>query len=396
MSRVHSFFKIAWIRRFGQVFLFLFVLFWCLKAMDLVLGYLNQETISGANSLMDHKEKLAVKDGYDFDALYADNKQVYGPLLKHHPYRWYSLPPNFKGHYTRIDSLGFRNDQFVSDGQPVVGCFGGSTMYSLYSQQEATIPAFLNQQDSLFAYNFGVGAYSSTTELFLLSEVIRTHRLKVAVFYDGANEIARYLEYLQSGSDASFYEVMGYPYNAAKRAARNEFRSGFSNWSLGLLEYLFPYTSQWIDQSADGQQLTQNANSLVTRKNASNYAHAIANIYLQNRKQIKAVCEAYGVTPVFIWQSHIYNSNKPFSTAEKAIQEMPRNQALSLLAKTVEFDINRFDHSGYHFIDMSNALDDQDSTLQFYDWCHLGKDGNARIAEQIFHYLRQEKLLMPL
>lgn len=63
------------------------------------------------------------------------------------------------------------------------------------------------------ALNYGIGGYSSTTELMTLIEVKRYDKyIKYAIFYDGVNEVGRYIEYLQKGSGNPIYKVIGYPY----------------------------------------------------------------------------------------------------------------------------------------------------------------------------------------
>src|SRR5262249_10155744 len=115
------------------------------------------------------------------------------------PTRWYMFQPNFRGRYVVTDDAGFRIDPTAVTEAKSIGFFGGSTMFSIVTRQEHTIPALVHLP-GFNSLNFGVPGYSTAAELPTLLEALRKYsRLEVAVFYDGVNEIGRYVEMLQDG-----------------------------------------------------------------------------------------------------------------------------------------------------------------------------------------------------
>src|SRR5690242_19841868 len=133
------------------------------------------------------------------------------------PTRWYMCQPNFRGQFVVTDDSGFRIDPTAVTEAKSIGFFGGSTMFSILTRQEHTIPALVHLP-GFNSLNFGVSGYSTAAELPTLLEALRRYRLEVAVFYDGVNEIGRYLEMLQDGAPEAFAAV-GYYYRGNIDAA---------------------------------------------------------------------------------------------------------------------------------------------------------------------------------
>jgi hypothetical protein len=125
------------------------------------------------------------------------------------PTRWYMFQPNFRGRYVVTDDAGFRIDPTAVTEAKSIGFFGGSIMFSIVTRQEHSIPALVHLP-GFNSLNFGVNG-STATELPTLLEALRRYRLEAAVFYDGVNEIGRYLEMLQDGAPEAFAAV-GYYY----------------------------------------------------------------------------------------------------------------------------------------------------------------------------------------
>src|SRR6516162_4272037 len=146
------------------------------------------------------------------------------------PTRWYMCQPNFRGRYVVTDDAGFRIDPTAVTEAKSIGFFGASIMFSILTRQEHTIPALVHLP-GFNSLNFGVPGYSTAAELPTLLEALRKYRLEVAIFYDGVNEIGRYVEMLQDGAPEAFAAV-GYYYRGGIDGA---FASYFSSHQAGVI-----------------------------------------------------------------------------------------------------------------------------------------------------------------
>ncbi len=101
-------------------------------------------------------------------------------------YRWYQNLENFQGVNVITDASGFRIDNRALDNRIKVGMFGGSTTFSVLTDQNGTIAEHISRQSDVYqVLNFGVGGYSSSAEIMTLVESLRAYpTLKMAFFYD--------------------------------------------------------------------------------------------------------------------------------------------------------------------------------------------------------------------
>ena len=144
-------------------------------------------------------------------------------LVEPNPYRWYGMPRHFEGKYFQTDDFGFRIDRTRVDPRTQkIAFFGGSTIFSVTTRIEHSIPAIVGEAldpNTAQALNFGVIGYSISAELALFLEIARRELPDVVVFYDGVNEVGRYVESLQDGADDAFLDVFGYPFMDAYESA---------------------------------------------------------------------------------------------------------------------------------------------------------------------------------
>jgi hypothetical protein len=207
------------------------------------------------NPLFKNEQDVAIifkKYNVDFDKLRQEINFLFFETVLFHPYRWYSCINDFAGEYVKTDKYGWRIDRTkVSKHISKIACFGGSTMFSS-TEETGTIPYHLNSRintEQIIALNFGVGGYSSTTELMSLIEVMRYEKnIRYAIFYDGVNEIYRYIEYKQRNADNKIYSYCGYAYPyVSDKAMRNhlniiDLRNAiYIPYSLKLIKQLLIY-----------------------------------------------------------------------------------------------------------------------------------------------------------
>ena len=335
----------------------------------------------GIFNAAEQKERAGInaRYGVDQDALELDIRHLYLDAPRFHSYRWFYLQENYQGKYVRTDAYGFRIDRDALDSTGKrIGFFGGSTMFSTTTRQEGTIPAQFDlrlDRKAAQSLNFGVGGYSSTTELFAFIEILRQERLHYAVFYDGVNEVARYVEKLQDAPSAPHFEVLGYFFPSTSLKAIDLFRGQAVAYELKL-----PIVVGYVGRVADRLLGRRNANLMVTEENALGHARRIIDIYVANVRDIAAVASAHGVTPVFFWQPDIYLfSGKRLTDRETRILE--QNPAVRLLSQKVR-ELVREDRrlAEFRFFDLSDSLDSLGAQDHFFDYCHVSEEANHLIA----------------
>ena len=75
-------------------------------------------------------------------------------------YRWYSNVPNYNSSEVQTDASGFRINTEKLSSKKLIGMFGGSTTFSVLTNQEQSIPDLMtNESSSCQILNFGVGGY---------------------------------------------------------------------------------------------------------------------------------------------------------------------------------------------------------------------------------------------
>jgi hypothetical protein len=308
--------------------------------------------------------------------------------MQYHPYRWYALPPSVTGRYHSTDRFGFR-----SDGRPLdprtqkIGFFGGSTMYSVRTTAEDSIPGIVNQsldRSRVEAVNYGLGAYSSTAELMTFIEVTRRPDagIRWAVFLDGVNEVSRFGEKWQAQADAPFYDVMGYRWESTRYGLRRELGAPVrARFAIGRA----------VDWLADRMERARRAPARPPSDHEYGRAgEAIAQIYFHNLEDIRALAVAKSIVPIFALQPTIFDVAHP----------SPREQAIRRRASDHQIDVGKLYRSAYdaivkdprfaafHVHDLRDALNGRGTTGEiFFDDCHLNRAGNALLAARIRTWL---------
>jgi hypothetical protein len=286
-------------------------------------------------------------------------------------YRWYQNLPNFNGMYVITDPSGFRIDQRALDNRVQIGMYGGSTTFSVLTDQKNTIADQLSQKNDIYQLlNFGIGGYSTSAEIMTLVESLRIYpNIKIAIFYDGVNELGRAIEGQiknLNGNESEF--ILGTPYiDGVQAAIRNSTGPGFSLNQSNLF-YIY---DRILARKRMNDSLSYDLLQSVKER------------YFANLKILSAICNEYELKCIFIVQPSIHTTHDSVLTDSEI--RIKKNDIFGKNYPQLINEIFSDDRANkFNIIDLSTALNSKENTLRvFYDWHHLNSEGNKIIANQI-------------
>lgn len=232
---------------------------------------------------------------------------VYDPFveLKH---------PQFSGRFYHFHEAAFRHVRLQGPWPPSpeffnIFFFGGSTTMNVGPDWTA-IPSYLQDQlndtlkgDKIRVYNFGCGSYFSTQERIRLQQVLLDRAVpNLVIFLDGVNDF-----YFFDGrpSIAGFFQHALDTHNRENLEATKN-RTGASPkwqklkefwWSLPLLRATDLIADVLAKRKASAAEVPYrpievDPDTLVPALNR----------YLDNKRQIEAICGEYGIDTLFVLQ----------------------------------------------------------------------------------------------
>ncbi len=297
-------------------------------------------------------------------------------------YRWYYNYPNFKGKHVITDESGFRINADKLDSRKKVGMFGGSTTFSVLTDQEGTI-AHQASDNNYQILNFGVGGYSTSAEIMTFVEAIRRYPdIEIAIFYDGVNELGTSIEKNTDYNHPEF--LMGRPFDAVMNWAYENYDKTDFSLRRSNLYYIF---SRIYEISQKGYQ---NYTEVSSDKD---FINPIVNRYYENLKVLKGICSSYSINCIFTWQPSIYTVPDENLTPEEKIKKD------SSYAKEYYLNLTNAIFSNpladkYKVRDLTLSLRNKNkNTRIFADWHHLNSQGNKLVANSLKELLHNNKTI---
>lgn len=319
---------------------------------------------------------------------------------------------------------GFRPTFAQDRAGPRIWFLGGSTMFGGYNQgvegdceptSPCTIPSLVNSilaERGLpgAAWNLAQPAFNSSQERILFQEMLfRNERPRIAIFYDGVNELGRTTIVGYPDEYHNFYDAV------SKRLAWVNLERDFGKSTLKI-----PYLLDFLANSEDfpaskgaGDVLTYNpfrlsrnmhsgrrtAHDSGARERSAEYAASfgkdVAERYLYNLKVTQSICDAQGISCLFLWQPTVYTklhrSEREQSSFDSPYAEWYLDSQRVAL-EIIEEDPWVRERGTFH--DFTGALDDVKDDI-FIDWCHIDEatPGHRLMAEAILDLLASEGLL---
>tara|TARA_B100000886_G_C20406146_1_gene484879 strand:- start:407 stop:1480 length:1074 start_codon:yes stop_codon:yes gene_type:complete len=285
------------------------------------------------------------------------------------PFRAYAPLANYQGLHVKTDALGFRIDPEKLALGPKIGVYGGSTVFSL-TTQDMTIPNLMKVK-GFQTLNFGVGGYSSSNEIFAFFESFREYRdLSVAIFYHGVNELNMFREI--DTNDRSQVLMGGIYKGQHFRAISNH-----TSPSLSILDSNLHYIASKVMQAEDSEILASEPDVVIRQ---------IKEIYFENISIIQAVADAKRIKTFFFLQPSIYTTD--VTTLKGPELNFYDSGFAKNLYPLLVFEIMRDIRSKkYQIYNLEKVLSEKEDVV-FIDWHHLNGKGNrivAKVISKIIH-----------
>ncbi len=243
--------------------------------------------------------------------------------------------------------------------------FGGSTLFGGEGPDEHTIPSYLAKGLARarspvrhLVRNHGVSGFASDNEVHLLVRLLRRgHRPRVAVFYDGANEIYNKValgqpHYLyENFHHLGQYSLRGALVRVARRSR--------------LVQLLAPNGTRVSVLETDPAELARRAEAMLDD-------------YLANVDFVRSLAATRGFDAYFFWQPNLFDTGKVLAPEERLHLEQHADLAPAYAA--VRDLIDRRDllrSDGVH--DLRDAVDPIPESV-FLDYCHVTALANQALA----------------
>jgi lysophospholipase L1-like esterase len=297
---------------------------------------------------------------------------------------WWQRP--YRGAYVTLDRRGLRptpGEERAEPGTFRVFCFGGSTMMGMGARDDRTIPAALAARLGELGHrvavtNYGQLGHNSTQELITLQEVLRAGtRFDVALFYDGANDMATAEQTGRAGA----------LWNEQRRRAEFNLLLDERRCDLFVAALLLaiPRTLRRLRRltGASLRGPLPETEADLSQTDLVRLAGEILDIYAANQSVVRLLAAEYGFRPIFYWQP-VITTKRAKSPDERRFEadhtrdvEMRRALNLAVIAecrRRIGMNV------AVDTVDLS-ALFDEVATPVYIDTLHLSEAGNEAVAK---------------
>lgn len=323
---------------------------------------------------------------------YPDRKELWREQLKlqkvhFQPYfHWKQF--GHAGEYINIDANGIRKT--VKDpnvkGKKKVFMFGGSTLWGQGSPDESTIPSIVQSllKDTYDVYNYGEDGFVSAQELnYLLYQLSLGNIPDVVIFYDGVND----------GYAGAYSPAIPRDPQNLRMDYLNKSENGFvqliaqSNYN-NLAKYV-------VRKMRGGNSGSEEWDKKIKPDIGMN-ARNVVKMYEAHIKQVQALAKEYKFAAFFFWQPNLFGLTKKKLAyyEEDIIRKAPpvfvESQHQVYLESKETF--SKREKGEIFFI--GNVFDDVERPL-YFDWCHVGPEGNRLIADKMISLIGEEMRNLP-
>lgn len=307
---------------------------------------------------------------------------------RYSPYVLWRTSP-FNGALVKVDENGIRYTPGVNCGPGArkIFVFGGSVMWGWGAPDWGTIPAYLQMylqsasEQPVCVVNYAEHAYVSTQSIIELTRLLEAGNVPaMAIFYDGINDVlaARW------SNRAMIHQAYD---DIAERL--EETRSPLQRWARQLNSV----TVMAMALSRLHETDNVNTGSPGSGPSPDDLSRAVADAYLNDRRIVKALAEAYGFEYHSFWQPHILVGKKRLTREEQAMVAGGLEWVLELdrtLVELIEGTYHRVEEAAAgdaHLHYFGNLFDDRSDQIWTDTWGHVVPPANEITAQAIAQLL---------
>lgn len=284
----------------------------------------------------------------------------------------------FSGTHINVDGWGIRKSWQPPDADvdalPAIMMFGGSTLWGTGADDHQTIPSHVNRLlheggNSYRMENLGETGYVSTQNLVLLMRLLQDgHRPEMVVFYDGVNDVYSALQHGRAGLPSNEYNRIA-EFNLLLDKGRL-YRTALGRFASGGIVRVMRH---FFGKTATGPY------------DSATVAREAVDVYIANARLATALADAYGFTPIFVWQPVI------FTKPERTDYEQAQYQAEAQAAEFYHHANGYLERllpglSDIHLLNLADVFENTPAPV-YIDFCHLSPEGNRIVAKRIVEYL---------
>lgn len=299
--------------------------------------------------------------------------------------------PRFKGDLLNVDENGIRFTPGVNcvPGARKVFMFGGSVMWGYGSPDWATIPAYFQKYlqsasaQPVCVVNYAEHAYVSTQNIIELTRLLEAGNVPaMVIFYDGVNDVLA----AKMSSKAMIHQF----YSDIAESLEGS-RHPFETWirQLNSVTVMRMAVSGLVDTGG------VNPATPIPRMSADQLGQTVVDAYLNDRRIVQALAEAYGFDYHFFWQPNILLGQKRLTREEQAMVSGGLDWVFKLdptlidlfrgTYRRVQEAADRDEHLHY----LGNIFDDRDDQIWIDTWGHVVPPANEVAAREMAHVVAQ-------
>lgn len=288
------------------------------------------------------------------------------------PYTYWRRRP-FRGKFINIGNNGERITwpaprKMCGDRSPRVIMFGGSAMWGTGARDAETIPSLVARRlyekgfHDVCLVNAGESGYVSTQNLILYLDHLREGAPRVAVFYEGPNDIF----------SAYQNKSAGIPQNEENRIREFNLSSSQRRLIQALVQNLSLY--KFILNISRVRARAGDRSLLLAKE--------IAEVYWTNLRLVETLSRAHGVEPLFYLQPILYDRTVLRADEEKISRTSENILPSKFYVHARQTILMSARKDSPKLIDAASYISDYPEALAF-DLFHINERGNRLIADRI-------------
>jgi len=297
---------------------------------------------------------------------------------------WWQRPA--RGNYVTLDRRGLRptpGEDRAEAGTVRILCFGGSTMMGMGARDDRTIPAILAARLGELGHrvamtNYGQLGHNSTQELITLQQLLRTEaRFDIALFYDGANDLAAAEQTGRAGGLLNEQRRRAEFNLLLNERRRDLFVAALLSAIPRSLRRLRRITGAPLRGPLPEPEADLSGIDL------RRLAGEVLDVYFANQRVVRLLAADYGFRPIFYWQPVITTKRVKSGDEQRFEADHTRDVVArrALNEAAIGEYRRRIDIAGVtDTVDLS-ALFDEIASPVYIDMVHLSEAGNLAVAE---------------